>query len=47
VNTALAASITALPGTIFRPPRLPSDPLPVPKLVAPALKVNASPAVLA
>ena len=43
VDTASAASITARPGTIFRSPRLPRDPLPVPKLVAPAAKVNALP----
>ena len=43
VDTALAASITARPGTIFRSPRLPRDPLPVPKLVAPAANVNALP----
>jgi len=47
VDTASAASMTAWPGTIFRSARLPSDPLPAPKLVAPALKVNASPVVLA
>jgi hypothetical protein len=44
VDTVLAASITARPGTIFRSPRLPPrDPLPVPKLVVPAANVNASP----
>ena len=42
-DTAPAASITARPGTIFRSARLPRDPLPVPKLVAPAPKVNALP----
>jgi len=46
-DTASAASRTARPGTIFRPPRLVCDPLPVPKLVAPAVKVNALPVVLA
>src|SRR5512143_359826 len=43
VDTALAASITAEPGTIFRSARLPRDPLPAPKLVAPAANVNALP----
>src|ERR1700677_4519092 len=47
VDTALAASRTARPGTIFRPPRLVCDPLPVPKLVAPAVKVKALPVVSA
>src|SRR6516165_10724095 len=42
-DTAPAASITAWPGTIFRSARLPRDPLPGPKLAAPALKVNALP----
>jgi hypothetical protein len=46
-DTASAASMTAWPGTIFRSARLVCDPLPVPKLVAPAVKVNASPLVLA
>ena len=36
-------SITAWPGTIFRSARLPRDPLPAPKLVAPAANVNALP----
>jgi hypothetical protein len=43
VDTASAASITARPGTIFRSARLPRDPLPAPKLVAPAANVNAFP----
>jgi hypothetical protein len=34
--------MTVWPGTIFRSARLPCDPLPVPKLAAPAVKVNAS-----
>ena len=42
-DTAPAASITAWPGTIFRSARLPRDPLPVPKPVAPAPNVNALP----
>ena len=42
-DTAPAASITARPGAIFRSARLPRDALPVPKLVAPAPKVNALP----
>src|SRR5580658_1226969 len=46
-DTASAASRTAWPGTIFRSPRLVCDPLPVPKLVAPAVKVNALPVVSA
>src|SRR5580693_2587633 len=45
VDTASAASRTAWPGTIFRSPRLVCDPLPMPKLVAPAVKVNALPLV--
>jgi hypothetical protein len=42
-DTASAASRTARPGTIFRSARPPCDPLPTPKLTAPALKVNALP----
>ena len=40
-DTAPAASITARPGTIFRSSRLPRDPLPVPKLAAPAAPLPA------
>src|SRR6185437_6559329 len=46
-DTASAASRTARPGTIFRSPRLVCDPLPVPKLLAPAVKVNALPVLSA
>ena len=46
-DTASLASRTAWPGTIFRSPRLPCDPLPVPKLVAPAVKANALPVLSA
>ena len=46
-DMASAASRTAWPGTIFRSPRLVCDPLPVPKLVAPAVKVNALPVLSA
>jgi GntR family transcriptional regulator / MocR family aminotransferase len=39
--------MTAWPGTIFRSARLVCDPLPVPKLVAPAVKLNALPVLSA
>src|SRR5262249_5829403 len=46
-ETAPAASITARPGTIFRSARVPRDPLPVPKLAAPAPQANAVPPLAA